>query len=176
MNSSKIQRIEKIKPNLKILEEKDVSQAYVNWFLDKEVTRYSDNQYRDFSLDGQKKYVNTCLADQNVDLYGIFDNHIHIGNIVISGLKSLHKRAEITYVVGDKSYWGLGIASFAIAEIVKLSKSVYRLHKLCAGIAHDNLGSRSVLEKNGFLLEGIRKDHLIYNAQYYDQLDFGLII
>ena len=55
----------------------------VNWFFDDEVVRYSDNQYRDFSLEGQKDYVEACLSDENKDLYGIFDAEIHVGNITI---------------------------------------------------------------------------------------------
>ena len=30
--------------------------------------------------------------------------------------------------------------------------------------------------KNGFTLEGRRKNHLFYNGKWHDQLDFGIII
>ena len=104
-----------MKFELMLLKESDVTQSYVDWYSNPDVTSYSDNQYRVFTLDGQKNYVRSCLNNDDIDLYGIFDNGLHIGNIVISGLSSVHKRAEITYVVGDTGYWGKGVASYAIS-------------------------------------------------------------
>ena len=54
---------------LKILKSHDVTQNYVNWFLDNEVTKYSENQYRKFSLKGQQLYVNDCLKNKDIKLY-----------------------------------------------------------------------------------------------------------
>ena len=39
---------------IKILQPEDVSEDYVNWYSNKQVINYSDNQYRSFSLEGQK--------------------------------------------------------------------------------------------------------------------------
>lgn len=161
--------------SLRILKPDDVSEQYVNWYKDEEVVRFSDNQYRNFTFDGQKKYVKACLENKDIDLYGIFSESLHIGNISLNGLESIHKRAELTYVIGDKSYWNRGAASFAISEIIKKSRS-YGLNKLYAGLAHLNIGSKMVLEKNGFVLEGVRRSHLFYNNTFYDQLDYGLIL
>ena len=161
---------------LKILKESDVTQSYVDWYSNQDTTSYSDNQYRLFTLDGQKNYIRSCLNNDDIDLYGIFDNGLHIGNIVISGLSSVHKRAEITYVVGDTGYWGKGVASYAISEIVKKSKTDYKLNRLYAGLAEGNIGSAIVLEKNGFKLEGKRLNHLFYGGEFHNQLDYGLLL
>ena len=162
--------------NIRILEVEDVTNNYVRWYSDSEVTRFSDNQYRKFSFDGQCQYVSDCLKNSTIDLYGIFDNQFHIGNIVISNLNSVHKRSEITYVVGEHSYWGKGVATFAISEIIVLAREKYRLNKLIAGLAQGNIGSQKVLEKNGFILEGHRYEHLLYNGVYHNQLDYGLVL
>ena len=159
---------------LMILKESDVTQSYVDWYSNRDVTSFSDNQYRIFTLDGQKNYVNSCLNNDDIDLYGIFFGDLHIGNIVISGLSSVHKRAEITYVIGDTEYWGKGAASYAISEIVKKSKTDYGLNRLYAGLAEGNIGSARVLEKNGFKLEGKRLNHLFYGGEFHNQLDYGL--
>lgn len=161
---------------LRILRPEDVSDSYVNWYKDKEVTSYSDNQYRVFSFSGQKEYVQSCLTSKDIDLYGIFVDELHIGNIAISGLHSVHKRAEITYVIGEREYWGRGAASFAIYSLVEKARTVYDLNKLYAGLVSENIGSKRALEKNGFVLEGVRKRHLCYNNTFYDQLDYGLLL
>ena len=165
-----------MKLSVSILQVEQVTHSYVDWYSNEEVVRYSDNQYRNFTFDGQCSYVKSCLTNNDVNLYGIFDETTHIGNILLSGLNSHHKKAELTYVIGEANYWGKGVASFAIAEMIKIGKSELNLNKLYAGVASGNIGSRKVLEKNGFVLEGTRKQHLFYNGEFFDQLDFGLIL
>ena len=55
-------------------------------------------------------------------------------------------------------------------------KNVYKLNKLCAGLAEGNIGSQRVLEKNGFKLEGRRLKQLFYGGKFYNQLDYGLLL
>ncbi len=161
---------------IRILQVSDVSQSYVDWFLDKEVTKFSDNQYKKFSLDTQISYVENCINDKDIDLYGIFDRARHIGNIVIDLSDRLHGRAEISYVIGDKKYWGKGIASKAIGLIIECAKEKYSLHKLTAGCAEKNIGSIKALQANGFSIEGTRISHLYYNNLWHDQIEMGLVL
>ena len=159
-----------------ILQVDQVTESYVNWFSNKEIVQYSVNQYKKFSFEGQCSYVESCLKNNDLDLYGIFDDTLHIGNIAINNLTTVHRRAELTYVVGDTRYWGEGVASFAVSKMIEFGKSKYKLNKLYASVAGANSRSKRVLEKNGFVLEGIRKKHSFYNKEFFDQLDYGLIL
>ena len=154
---------------ISILQVEQVTQKYVDWFSDNEVVKYSENQHRKFSLEGQINYVASCLKNPSLDLYGIFDEDLHIGNIALLGINSVHTAAEITYVVGERSYWGKGAATFACKEIIKLAKNHYNLHKVFAGVSEQNTSSKRVLEKNKFVLEGRRIDHLYFNGTLQDQ-------
>ena len=60
--------------------------------------------------------------------------------------------------------------------MIEFGKSKYKLNKLYASVAVANSRSKRVLEKNGFVLEGIRKKHSFYNKEFFDQLDYGLIL
>lgn len=162
--------------HLNILQVEQVTEDYVNWFSNAEVTRYSDNQYRAFSFDGQCSYVEACLNDENLDLYGIFDGNLHIGNILVSGLASIHRRLELSYVIGETRYWGKGVASFAIGRMIEIGTPKYKPNKFYASLASGNIGSAKVLKKNGFVLEGTRKNHLFYSGEFFDQLDFSLLL
>ena len=165
-----------MKLSISILQVEQVTQSYINWFSSKEVVRYSDNQYRKFSFDKLRSYVQSCLQNEDVNLYGIFDNTSHIGNIVISGLSSHHRKAELTYVIGKTNYWGKGVASFAIANMIQIAKEEFGLNKLYAGVARGNIGSGKALEKNGFIIEGTRKQHLFYGGDFFDQIDYALML
>ena len=148
----------------------------MDWYSNEEVVRYSDNQYRKFSFDGQCSYVENCVQNDDVNLYGIFDDTTHIGNIVISGLSSHHRKAELTYVIGETNYWGKGVASFAIANIIQIAKEEFDLNKLYAGIASGNIGSGKVLKKNGFVIEVTRKQYLFYGWDCFDSIEYGLVL
>ena len=165
-----------MKLNIKILKKNDVTQSYVNWYLDEDVIRYSNNQYLSFTIDSQRSYVEDCLNNPNLDLYGIFDDNLHIGNVSLNGLISHHRRAELTYVVGNKNYWNKGVGHFAVSSLIKIAKNNYKLNKLFAGLVEENIGSRKVLEKNGFILEGKKRKHLFFNGKFYNQLDYGLLL
>ncbi len=161
---------------LRILTPKDVTKAYVEWMQDKEVVKYSENQYKIFSINSQKIYVKNCLSEKDIVLYGIFINSKHVGNISLKGLNSKHKRAELTYMIGVKQLWGKGLGNQIVAKIVSKAKEEYKLKKLYAGVASENIASKKVLENNNFKLEGIRKKHLLLNNKFMDQLDYGLIL
>ena len=175
INTSNVKmNIQKLK--IRILKSQDISENYLRWLNDPEITKFSNNQYKNHSLEKQKKYLNDCLIDSNIDLYGIFYVNKHVGNISINDINNIHKRSEITYVLGDRSYWSKGIMSASIKILVLKAKKDYKLNKLFASCANENFASRRVLEKNGFILEGTRKKHLFFQKKWYDQLDYGLIL
>lgn len=159
---------------LRVLRVNDVTQGYVNWFKDNEVVKFSNNQHRKFTLERQQEYVDCCLKDGNKELYGVFDNEFHIGNIVMSGLKSKQNRAEIGFVIGEKSYWNKGIMTSMISQIIVLSKNIYNLNKLVAYAIPANVAAIKVLEKNNFIPEGILKDHVLLNNKYEDEICYSL--
>ena len=161
---------------IKILEPENITERCLKWYSDPDVVRFSDNQYRKFSMESQCQYVATCLRDSTMDLYGIFYDDLHVGNLSITDLDPIHSRAEISYMIGERSYWGKGAATLAISQIIELAVSKYQLNKLFAGVAEDNYGSRKVLEKNGFAAEGRRINHVFYEGCYHNQIDYGLIL
>ena len=168
--------MKQVNMKLKLLQVNDVTQKYVSWFSNHEVIKYSDNQYLNFTLQGQKEYVKKCIIDKQISLYGVFFKNEHIGNVILKGIFSKHKRAEIGYVIGEKKYWGKGLGQLAIKLIVAKAKDEYKLNKLFASTAIGNIASIKVLEKNNFTLEGRKIKHLFYNNKFYDQLDYGLLL
>jgi [ribosomal protein S5]-alanine N-acetyltransferase len=69
-------------------------------------------------------------------------------------------RAATGYVLGQK-YWRHGFASEALATVVALAEqlSVQRLYALCHV---EHAASARVLERGGFVLEGILRKHLVF--------------
>lgn len=66
---------------------------------------------------------------------------------------------EVTYWIG-REFWGQGIATRALSEFMQ---AIQTARPLFAHVAKDNLGSRRVLEKCGFVL--ISEDKWFANAR-----------
>ena len=165
-----------MKVKLNRIDEEIFTKENLSWYLGVDTFKFSDNQYMNFSLESQKKWISETNKCEHTMLLGIFIENKYIGNFQFSDIKSNHNRAEISYMIGDSNYWGKGIMTFVIKEAIKISTTKLNLNKLYAGLAHENHGSKRVLEKNGFLQEGVKKKHLFFNGKWYDQLDYGLLL
>jgi len=91
-----------------------------------------------------------------------------IGTISINSIDWINRKGEIGYMIGDKSYWGFGIATEAVELASSYALQRLNLHKVEAGVVAGNIGSIKVLEKNGFKEYGvIPEDHWL-EGKYYD--------
>lgn len=80
---------------------------------------------------------------------------------------------EIGYWLGEP-FWGHGIISKAIAMIIPYIFTYFDIHKIFAEVFSENIGSQKALEKNGFVKEGILKNHVYKNGQFHDIIIYGL--
>ena len=173
-----MKKFEKIilrKLNLK----KDISKKYQNWMNDLEVHKYTEQKYTKHSLINIRKFVREKNKSKNEFLYGIFlkrnNLNIHIGNIKLGPINFIHRIAEVSYFIGEKELWGKGYTTLAIKEIIKIAKKM-GLKKLKAGFYEMNIGSKKVLEKNNFKLEGKFKSEIVYKGKRYNLYCFGKIL
>lgn len=78
------------------------------------------------------------------------------------------KSAEIGYWIGEP-FWGRGIATQAIGLLACHAFEKLALVRLYAGIFEYNVGSMRVLEKNGFLKEGILQKAIFKNEKFWNE-------
>ena len=75
--------------------------------------------------------------------------------------------AEIGYWLGEP-YWGKGIASEALRMMTEIAIEDFDYRKLFAPVLAPNRASMRVLEKGGYRLEGILKDEVQKDGQFFD--------
>ncbi|RYY12207.1 MAG: N-acetyltransferase [Cytophagaceae bacterium] len=83
-------------------------------------------------------------------------------------------RAEAGYWLG-RPYWGQGLATEALAALLRYGFEELALHKIYATHHADNLASGRVLLKNGFVLEGKLAQHVRRDGRYLDLWQYGLL-
>lgn len=160
---------------LKILKKSDVSEKYVSWLNDYEVTRFTEQKYYKHNFKSVLNFVQEKYISEKEFLFGIYFNNQHIGNIKLGPIKWEHKSAEISFFIGEKRFWGKGIAKKCIKKIIDFGVDELSLRKINAGYYQTNLASNKVLKKCGFKIEGIRKSDLIFENQRIDLVLVGYI-
>ena len=89
-------------------------------------------------------------------------------------LMKQHFRSEIGYELAPE-HWGQGLMTEAIGAIVRFGFERMGLHSIEAQIDPDNLASRKVLEKLGFVQEGYFRENYCLDGQFTDTAVFSLL-
>ena len=86
----------------------------------------------------------------------------------VPGKDVYSRTAEIGYWIG-KHYWGQGIMTGVVKVFSNYLFETYEFNRLFAGIFSSNPASGRVLEKAGFVNEGILKARVYKNGQILDE-------
>lgn len=97
-----------------------------------------------------------------------------VGSIGLSDVNETWGRAEVGYWVTPNA-WGDGYATEATALLCGHAFDQRRLHKIVAHAYDFNAGSRRVLEKVGFVEEGVLREEAFVDGEFVDVLRYGLL-
>ena len=142
--------------------------------------RIADN-LRDFfpnpyTKENAEQFIEICIntpEDKQVNRAIFYDNKA-VGSISLTfGEDVYSKSAEIGYWLAE-DYWGQGIVAKAIREMCRLAFEEYGMVRVFAAVYSYNKGSCRVLEKNGFIMEGVLKKSVYKNGKIFDSYMYGL--
>lgn len=126
-----------------------------------------------------KKY----LENSHLDIYQVkqlrliiseTDENRAIGMIDLFDFNPQHKRTGVGILI-HKKFQNSGFASEAISLVVNYCFKTLNLHQLFANITPDNKKSIALFTRQGFTKSGEKKDWLLVNGNFKDELTFQLI-
>ena len=85
-----------------------------------------------------------------------------------------HHRANIGYDLLP-SQWNKGYTTEALLAIIRFGFNRLDINRIEAEVMQGNTSSERVLEKLGFLKEGVLRDWMYWNDQHYDMTMFSLL-
>lgn len=162
---------------LREVRESDVNDEYYNWLNDPEINQFLETRFYPRSKNDILNYVRKMDGNPDEIFFAIYfkENDKHIGNIKLGPINWIHRRGDISLVIGNKEYWGKGFATEAIGLVIDFAFNVLNLHKLCAGYYESNIGSAKAFAKCGFTLEGRYPKHSFLNGEFVTGIRTGLI-
>ncbi|MEK7124269.1 MAG: GNAT family N-acetyltransferase [Patescibacteria group bacterium] len=135
---------------LKPLNEGNATKEYCNWLCDKEVNKYLTT--KEATVSRLKEYIQEQNQKSDCLFLGIFanDSKKHIGNIKLELINFKTQKATIGILVGDKNYWGRGVATETIKLMVDYGFNNLALEEINLEAFADNKAAIRVYEKAGF--------------------------
>ncbi|MFD2563801.1 GNAT family N-acetyltransferase [Aquimarina rubra] len=109
-------------------------------------------------------FINHVQTQNPQQSFGIEYNNDICGVISLIIQSDVYRRsAEIGYWIGEP-YWGKGIATKAVELITRYGFEKLNLIRIYAGIFENNIASMKILEKNGYINEGISLKAVVKNS------------
>lgn len=96
-----------------------------------------------------------------------------IGTLGFNNFTPQH-RANIGYDL-QPQYWNQGIISEALKTILLFGFRTLGVNRIEAEVMPGNHASEKVLEKLGFVKEGLLRDWMLWNGKHYDMTMFSLL-
>lgn len=128
------------------------------------------------ALDWIQRYLN--IADRCGKVHLLVIRNLQAKMIGAIGIGEIDDRyphvAELGYWLAV-SYWGQGIMTEAVRVFIHYAFAELGLSRLWTRVFEFNVGSRRVLEKNGFKLEGIQRQHVYRDGNLIDDYLYGLL-
>ncbi len=107
----------------------------------------------------------SLFANKNGIRWGIVlkENNQLLGSIGFKTISHQHFRADLGYEL-HPNFWNKGIMTEAVNMVLDFGFEKMHLHSIEANITPTHLASKKILEKNGFVLEGLFKENYYYKG------------
>lgn len=152
-----------------------ITERYVAWLNDKEVNKYLETR-GNYSIERLTDYIENLIIQKKA-MWAIHlkESNKHIGNIKIDPINIKHGYGEYGILIGDKHEWGKGFAREASKRVIDyFFHDDFKLRKITLGVVADNTDAMSLYRNLGFIIEGVYKNHVIYDNIYYDVVRMAL--
>lgn len=151
---------------------KEMEEGTRDWFQDQEVCKYNShgvlNNKPLSNLDPSTSVLWAVHSKSAV-------NSKHIGNVCLSNIDWISRKAEFSCIFGDKSLWGNGFATTAIFRLFDHGFNKLNLHKIWLGTAATNKAMIRIAEKLGMREEGVLVEDVFLEGRYVDIFRFGIL-
>ncbi len=159
--------------SLRELTPEDIDERYLSWFRDSVVTQFlsARNLTRQDVID----YIEEGRRSGTYYMLALCDaaSGLHIGNVKIGPIDRGHGNSDLVTVIGDRNFWGKGLATEAISLASQLAFEVYGIRKLCGSIISNNVGSIKSYTRGGWHVECVRKHQYLIDGELQDEVFVG---
>jgi ribosomal-protein-alanine N-acetyltransferase len=150
---------------------------YYSWLRNDKVikTLFQYEYFLNITTEKLDEYITKINSSTN-DVYFIIkliEGDKYIGTAKIGHIDWRLGIGDVGVMIGDTNYWGKGIATEVISIISDFGFERLSLRKLTAATSSINQGMVKCFKKNGYHQEGIKRESMLMQGVYADQVFFG---
>jgi ribosomal-protein-alanine N-acetyltransferase len=159
---------------LRPLVETDITDTYLSWLNDEEVTMYMESGVFQNNMTGLKSFYDCISKSKNDVMFAIMAGKKHIGNIKLGSINWVHRFADLGIMIGDKESWGKGYGTEACSLLVNYAFKKLNLHKVWLGVYANHEKAIQAYITAGFKIEGRMEKMYNFNGNYVDKVLMGI--
>lgn len=119
------------------------------WRNDPEVWKFTGNRPdAEITRQIERQWLSNTLTDATKRRFAITADDKYIGNVQLTGITS--QDAEFHIFIGEKEFWGKGIATEATYQILHYANEVLKLSRVYLYVKKENSAAVNSYHKNGF--------------------------
>lgn len=130
------------------LQEQDAFTS-VKWRNDPEVFKYTGNTYdHEITIESELNWIRNVINNPNDYRCAIIADGVYVGNIYLTGIDG--KEADYHIFIGDKNYWGKGVAKSASNLILEYAFKELKLNEVRLKVKKENKAAHNLYLRLGF--------------------------
>ncbi len=121
----------------------------VKWRNDSEVFKYTGNTYaHEITIESELAWIRKVMANPNDYRCAIISDGVYVGNIYLTEIED--GGAHYHIFIGDKSYWGKGVAKKASKLIIEYGFRELHLDIITLRVKKENISACCLYKSLGF--------------------------
>lgn len=121
----------------------------VKWRNDPEVFKYTGNTYKnEIKIENELEWIRKVTNNPSDYRCAILVDDVYVGNIYLTDIKD--GKADYHIFIGDKNYWGKGVAKQASLLILDYAFNTLYLKEVCLRVRKENVSAYNLYRKLGF--------------------------
>lgn len=148
----------------------DDLEQYTRWINDIEVTRYLGQAARCYSLESERKVLESLVSDGYNFAIVLKDEERLIGNASIFDIQQIHQRAEIGLFIGEAKDRGKGYGQEIVKLLVDYGFRYLNLNNIMLKVFSGNATAINAYRKCGFKEIGKRTRCYFVDNKWHDEV------
>lgn len=110
---------------------------------------------RKITIKDELEWIRKAIADPTSQRFAILADEVYVGNIYLTGISN--NKGEYHIFIGEREYWGKGIARKASEEIIRYAKDVLKLKEILLSVKEANVPAVKLYKNLGFKERGFKE-------------------
>jgi RimJ/RimL family protein N-acetyltransferase len=152
-----------------------ISDAQISWKWrnDPKIWEFTGSKPKEeITYEIENDWIQKAIDDQTTKRFAILVDDVYVGNIQLTDIIE-YDTAQYHVFIGDRNYWGKGVAKLATHQILYYAKAVLGLKNIFLNVRKENFSAIKVYKQNGFKIVNEKENWIKMNCDISGNYNLG---